>query len=204
MHHHEALLVWQRWLDVGLIAKPFEVVHVDAHSDLGTSGWGHTENTDWSFVLTELLAIPIESRPGADVGFGVLHEGNYLAFALAYGWIDELTMVYPSDAEVRPRFSRLEPESFPNDLIPEFFRDRDPASELIERWPISPVDRRKLELGNAVVRVGPAIKLPCQLRWAADFHRTGFTHMILAESPDFTTEGADLLIPILQEYFLPS
>jgi len=37
--HVEAFGVWREWLRTGILSAPFEVVHVDAHSDLG-SGWG--------------------------------------------------------------------------------------------------------------------------------------------------------------------
>jgi hypothetical protein len=49
------------------------------------------------------------------------------------------------------------------------------------------------------VSVEPAI--PFDLISERDFQFSGFTHMILAQSPQYTPESADQLLPIIREYF---
>ncbi len=91
--HHDAFNVWGRWVEDGTIIAPFCVVHVDAHSDLG-SGWS---NRSFTFIETELLALPSEQRRHPAFAPEHLNSGNYLLGAIANRWISQLTYVYPID-----------------------------------------------------------------------------------------------------------
>jgi hypothetical protein len=88
-HHHEAFFYWQRLIDAGTLTAPFDVVHVDAHSDLSTEGsGGHI------YLLTELLSYPIQER-GALLDPSRVTFANYPAFAAALGWLRSFTWVRP-------------------------------------------------------------------------------------------------------------
>ena len=87
--HDKALDFWQARLADGSLTAPFDVVHVDTHSDLafGPPGTG--------FVLNVVLSRLPDQR--ADIGnyrkAVELDEANYLLFAIAMRWIGRLAYV---------------------------------------------------------------------------------------------------------------
>lgn len=91
--HLDAFTTWHRWLTEGLLSEPFAVIHVDAHSDLG-SGLG---NNTYHFVSTTFLALPLEARRNPKFGPKHFNSGNYLIGAIGNRWLDYLTYVYPVD-----------------------------------------------------------------------------------------------------------
>lgn len=92
IEHEDAFWTWQRWLDEKRLSEPFCVIHVDAHADLGLG------DGCWEYLLTELLAFPVEQRRSPRVGHGGLNSGNFLAFAIANRWISDLRYVFPNRA----------------------------------------------------------------------------------------------------------
>jgi hypothetical protein len=64
-------MFWGRWVEEGAIIAPFCVVHVDAHSDLGSG-----LNNSCTFIESELLALPIEQRPHLTFGPEHLNSGT--------------------------------------------------------------------------------------------------------------------------------
>lgn len=87
--HDKALDFWQARIEDGSLTVPFDVVHVDTHSDLafGPPGTG--------FVLNVVLSRLPDQR--ADIGnyrkAVELDEANYLLFAIAMRWISGLAYV---------------------------------------------------------------------------------------------------------------
>jgi hypothetical protein len=83
---------------------------LDLDADLGTGDYG------FDYLLTELLGEPPQNRHNPKAGDGGMGDGNFLAFAIANRWIEELTYViggryvdfmdYPWD---------------PGDLLPHLF-----------------------------------------------------------------------------------
>lgn len=63
-----------------------------------------------------------------------------------------------------------------------------------------PRDREKLEKGESVAPVELIWSPLFQRQWSYQYEGRGFTHMILAKSPDFTPSEADVLIPVILEY----
>ena len=55
VHHVEAFTTWREWLQKRMLTEPFAVIHVDAHSDLGSGAF----NKSPKFFETELLASPL-------------------------------------------------------------------------------------------------------------------------------------------------
>ena len=87
--HDKVLDFWRARLEEGTLAAPFEVVHVDTHSDLafGPPGTG--------YVMNVVLSRTPQQRAEFD-GYRAgkeLDEANYLLFALAFRWISRLTYV---------------------------------------------------------------------------------------------------------------
>ena len=87
--HDQALDFWAARIAEGRLTTPFEVVHVDTHSDLAFGPPGP------DFVLKAVLT----RRPGMRAAIAAyragvkLDEANYLLFALAFRWISRLTYV---------------------------------------------------------------------------------------------------------------
>ena len=90
VHNDEVFEALERHRAAGLLTMPFEMVHVDAHADLGVG------EHDYSFerITTDVLHRPVEERArNLRTGRGALGFGNWLAFCLACRWIDKLTIV---------------------------------------------------------------------------------------------------------------
>ncbi len=87
--HDKALDFWAARLSDGTLSAPFEVVHVDTHSDLAFGPPGP------DFVLKAVLTRAPETRAAiANYRAGIkLDEANYLLFALAFRWVSRLTYV---------------------------------------------------------------------------------------------------------------
>ena len=87
--HDGALPFWQTRMERGLLTRPFSVVHIDAHADLGIGKPGP------GIVLNGVLGIDpkIRDRFSRYYENRQLDEANYLLFALAFRWINALTLV---------------------------------------------------------------------------------------------------------------
>lgn len=87
--HDKAIDFWKARLKDGSLTAPFEVVHVDTHSDLAFGPPGT------NYVLNVVLSRLPQQRPSIDVYRKAveLDEANYLLFALAFRWIDRLAYV---------------------------------------------------------------------------------------------------------------
>lgn len=87
--HDKALDFWAARLEDGSLCAPFEVVHVDTHSDLafGPPGTNYVLNVVLSRLPFQRAQIG-QYRAGTE-----LDEANYLLFALAFRWVNRLSYV---------------------------------------------------------------------------------------------------------------
>ena len=173
--HDGALRFWKRRMENGTLQKPFSVVHIDAHSDLGIGKPGP------GYVLNNALGIPPAMRDDPDRYYAQkqLDEANYLLFALAFRWVDALTLV-------RDPFSRPDLPSF-------VVRDGD--------------GYRPIRLESFVSRLfeknygaEPSIPLTVYDDPMRYFATQPFSCMCLAHSPRYAPEAADALIPVIARY----
>jgi hypothetical protein len=211
--HQDAFNVWRQWIEDETIIAPFNVVHADAHSDLG-SGW---PNRSCAFIETELLAVPIEERRYPVFGPDHLNSGNYLLGVIANRWISQLTYVYPVD---RTEAAPVQPGSFPrfedymrelaktlradqqtpvSDVPAWIFRGNDWRTRLIELKHYHPTRHRRSYEDDHPVHT----EWPVPFDWVEDrkFSLAGITHVFLAHSPEYTPVEADELLPVIREYF---
>lgn len=190
--HDEAFDTWREWIASGFVEAPFDVDHVDAHADMGLG------DPSWTYLLTDLLALPLGQRDTPKRGWEGLNSGSYLAFALANRWIRSLTYVYVSDAPMH--------EGFPSDIHTIFFREENWKHGPIElpHYSKEQIDRILTVLSQNPEPLSREPAVPNTYIAGTQFERRGFTHMILAQSPGYTPASADALIPIIQQYFLPS
>lgn len=210
--HQDAFRFWRQWIDDGRIIAPFKVVHVDAHSDLGSG-----MNRSPIFIETELLAKSIKERTHPAFGSDQLNSGNYLLGAIAARWISELVYVYPADpTEVEPLeqggLQRFEDEvreiarllatnqgPSVSDLPAWIFRNGDWKTHLIELKHYHPSPSHRSYADYAPVHIEP----PVPFHWIEEheFTSAGITHMFLARSPQYTPAEADKLLAVIREYF---
>jgi hypothetical protein len=188
VQHDEAFYTWREWIEAGLISAPFDVFHVDAHADMGLG------DPSWVYLLSEVLALPVSKRSSPKRGWEGLNAGSYLPFAIANRWLRTLTYVYPPNTHMH--------EGYPNDLHTIFFRGEKVGG------PIELPHYSKAQLDRILMA---AVDAPEPLLWepavpnsytpANAFAVEGITHVILAQSPGYTPESADSLIPIISKYF---
>ncbi len=169
--HDKALDFWQARLQEGALAAPFEVVHVDTHSDLafGPPGTGYVMNVVLSRA-TKLRADIEGYRRVVE-----LDEANYLLFALAFRWIDRLTYVRnPKSHQDIPR-QLLDGEG--NIHLRSF------VSQMMEgmngREPVIPFD---------------------VFDDYRQFNKTGYDFVTMAQSPRYAPKSADRIMEIVRRY----
>lgn len=172
--HDKALDFWQTRLDEGSLTAPFEVVHVDTHSDLAFGPPGT------NYVLNVVLSRPPQQR--ADIGTYrravELDEANYLLFALAFRWISRLAYV-------------RNPKSHQD--IPRQLLDGDGNIHL--RSFISAM----MEGKNGKE---PVIPFDVYDDYTA-FKQHGYDFVTLAQSPRYAPASADRIMEIVGRYIVP-
>jgi hypothetical protein len=183
-HHDQVFGQLLEMMKAGELAAPLDVVHADAHADLGCG-----ETALW-FIMRELIRLPVEERVGAIQG---LSEGNFLLFAIACRWLRSLVYVHHPDC-----FNDMPMLFYPTEVpckgvlsIPCF-----PLNQLVS--PILP-PQRLLEQGVEPLWWEPGVqfeRVPC----GCYVNDQPFDFAFVALSPTFTLTATDRLIPILREY----
>jgi len=210
--HVDAFTTWREWLRRGLLSEPFAVVHIDAHSDLG-SGLNNT----YQFVSTELLALPLDARRDPRFGPKHLNSGNYLIGAVANRWLHHLTYVHPVNPVPPLPIPEDISEPMTTDKLLRFLCRQKGIQEAESPAPFLPVwcfrDHRlstgKIELRRFRDGANWYNSEPIAIEPAVDFRAIkgdafsdrGFTHVFLARSPQYTPEDADSLPEVIRAYF---
>ena len=170
--HHEAFYFWKELIHKNELTTPFEVVHVDAHADLGLG------DMSYKYIMEELLHKPVNERDSPNPKH--ICEGNYLAFSIANRWIGKLTYI------THPKGG--------NDLLKEHFMNYDINSGYIQMKKMKDADNP-----DSILSLEPKVKF--EKIALADFKDTGdFNYIVLAISPRYTPKRADALIPIFKKY----
>ena len=181
-NHHQAFFFWRKLIETKKIEIPFELVHIDAHSDIGVADWG------WIYLTSELLHKPLEERmnPDKSLLFGI-NEANYLAFALACRWIKRLTFV------IHPKWE--------NDLIKVYFKDFDITSGFIQ---LKKFNKKELLLKGFEEELKPLNlepEIPVEFIPLLDYKSSqSFTLLTLSRSKTFTPKSSDRLIKVIKNY----
>ena len=169
--HDKALDYWQARLDEGSLQAPFEVVHVDTHSDLafGPPGTGYVLNVVLSRLPAQRADIALY-RKGVE-----LDEANYLLFALAFRWISRLAYVRnPKSHQDIPR-QLLDAEGN--------IRLRSFISQMMEG------------------KNGPEPVIPFDVyEDYRQFQQTGYDFVTMAQSPRYAPRSADRIMEIVGRY----
>jgi hypothetical protein len=168
--HDEVVNFWHALIESGNLGVPFEVIHVDAHPDLLVG--------DGLYLISEFLYVDSEPLL-AVLSKKYIHSGNYLTFAIAYGWIASLVWVY----------LQRNPKGLPK-------WDGDARSSLI--WFKNSKDTCPDKELPAVAKGSPvSFKI---IPWRKFRTREKFDYIAFCKSPGFTPPESDELIPVIEEY----
>ncbi len=198
-HHAELFHHFGEWIENGTLTSSFELVHVDAHADLGLGDSGY------DYILAELAFAPLAERYKAlkegvpalpeafcERGADALNDANWLAFAVACGWLSELTYV----------FNGIGPA--PGDLLRYLMKDFDVESDHLQ---VHAIERG--ELRDSLMRIGPprVERADPAIPFAAipwrDYQATRpFDVVCLTRSPAYTSSTADPIFDTIRERFI--
>lgn len=169
--HDRAIDFWAAHISDGTLSTPFEVIHVDAHADLGIGRPGP------DFVLKAVLTKAPEARATIDAyrAGKKLDEANYLLFALSFRWINRLVLV-------------RNPRSRPD--IPQVLREGADALRLTS-------DIARLMQGKNGEE--PRIAFEAYDDFSA-FEEGGYDYVTLAHSPRYAPQTIDDLMDVVREY----
>ncbi|MGB8708031.1 MAG: UPF0489 family protein [Dehalococcoidia bacterium] len=169
--HDGVLDFWRTLIDSSKLKIPFDVIHIDAHPDLWVG--------DGLYLTSEFLHV------NSGRGLSILkrkhvHSGNYLTFAIVYGWIGSLVWVH-----LRKRFKDL--SKWDDDA-------RSGLTQLKKRECKSSSVRDLCALGR---ERGVPFKI---LPWHKFRTSEPFDYIALSKSPDFTPPESDRLITVVEGY----
>jgi hypothetical protein len=163
--HDGVLEFWRTLIGSGRLGVPFAVVHIDAHPDLWVG--------DVLYLKADFLRFDV-GRGTAALKQKQVHAGNYLTFAIAYGWIDSLVWVnLPRRSEEQPGW------------------DADAMHSLFE------LKNKDSEHSNLPEERLVRFKI---LPWDRFRETQPFDYIALSKSPDFTPPESDKLIPLIERY----
>lgn len=178
---HDKVL-WE-WLELSRDGQEWDVVHVDAHGDLGYG--------DMCLVnmLKSFLSTPLEQRVAeVERNRSSVNEGCYLLYALAFGKMSKLTYVHPNEGV--------------DDVPEQIMKGFDLASGEIELRLYDLGEYDPIDEDSPVLAVEPAV--PFDMVRESDFKALApFDYIFLAQSPAYTPESADPLIEVVRDYMKP-
>jgi len=201
-HHNELFYRWGEAIEAGRMTAPLEVVHVDAHADLGLG------DASYSYVMGELAYEPIEKRyeilkarrPSSrtemlDLGNYALTDGNWLIFALACGWLSALTYVNNSCAEESDGRQ-------PGDLMSVLMQDFDMQADHLQ---VVGTRDKFWQHGRirpqAIDRCDPPVSFTTNV-WREYRALKPFDVVCLTRSPEYTPAEADPIFDAIVERFI--
>ena len=179
--HDGSLRMWDELVRAGRLSVPFEVTHIDAHSDLGIGYPGP------GLVMNNALCRKPDARVNLEDYYRLkqLDEANYLLFALAFRWVSLLENV---------RNPNSKPD-MPREIVHE--RDERSVPTALRLAPPLP------SLFEAMNGKEPVVKYR-EFASGDDYVSTsGFDFISLAMSPRYAPREADCIADVIAEYIKP-
>ncbi len=169
--HDRILDFWRALIESNKLTVPFEVAHVDAHPDLWV--------VDGLRLTSECLYIDSRLGPGM-LEKKYVHSGNYLTFAIVYGWVGSLVWI-----TLRKRLKAL----------PKWNGD---AMSGLKQF-------KKIGGKSSSIRDLPTVEqehvVPFTIvPWYKFRTSEPFDYIALSRSPNSTPPESDELVPIIEEY----
>ncbi len=185
--HYEAFFAWKDQINSNNLVPPFDVIHVDAHADLGLGDAG------WVYLMGNILHRPVNKRNDPELGFSRMNSGNFLSYAIGCRWLSSLKYVHHQDGA--------------NDLIAFHFKDWDVDANKIQLKMCNPSSLRNAVFGvlsdetYGVVAKEPEIEFEKIL--IDSFKGNGdYSYITVSHSLAFTPPKSDALIPVIMDYIL--
>lgn len=182
-HHNQAFDFWEELYNLDRV--PFSVTHIDAHADLGFG------DSSYLYIMKELLHITIEERL-EHLQRNKVYSGNFLAFAIACGFINHLQFVVHQNWDY---------EDFHSAYMQNF---DDYSGNFQLKAYSSEVD--SITLVNKIRELTP-VKIdeliPYEVYKGNQFRTNQkFDYLVFCQSPEYTPETADFMIEIIKEYII--
>lgn len=191
-HHDEAFYFLSDLQKENNFQLQFSIDHVDAHADLGFGG------TSYNFISSELLFRDVKDRISHTKTKNEtrVNKGNFLAFLIAYRWVSELNYI-----------NKIE---WANDLPFFLFKDFDTNSNFIQLKKYSAEQIRQIIYSNNMIETARNI-IPLAVEPEVQFKTIDYLlfssngvydYIFLTQSPNYTPESSDILIPTIQEHMI--
>lgn len=180
--HHEAFFFWRELIQNNSLQSPFELVHVDAHSDMG-----YADLTAMYYIMGELLHKPVKDRINIDSS--KINCGNYIVFAAACRWLSNVMFV------THPKWH--------DDLSRFYFKEGNTNSNALQLRKYN--NPHVLDFGQIELPVPAELEpeIPFTIiKKDESFNVQDFSYIILSHSPEYTPESADSLLEIFKEYII--
>lgn len=178
--------VLRELVDKKLVHLPFDIIHIDAHADLGLgdSAWHYIYSTLLSFKKEERLNIIIDNL--IKNKFGKVSSGNYLLYMIALEWINNLTYV-PHPSELG--------DDYPQLIMKEFNDSCNIIQLKNYNCNISFHDLKRKEFE-------PQYEVPFNVvRKYTDFKNVHpFDYVFFSQSISYTPASADILLDVFKNY----
>jgi len=191
-HHHEVYFKWKKLIEMNLLNTPFNIYHIDAHSDLGNN------DPIWKKLTSKIVKLPLKERVLACKDD--LTCNNYLSIAIANRWLNSLIFI--------------KNENWYIDLAPYLLTEKSFEDYKNYNRKISSCDF-ELEIKyldynlyhedfySVAKSVGEPI-IPFKIidikKLKGIYNKTKWDYIYLANSPDYTPESADYLMEVIKEY----
>lgn len=185
-HHHEIFYFWRELILNGELTVPFDVIHVDAHSDLGLG------DASWHYIMTEYLHKNINDRIYPE-NLEYSHRmyrfdyGNYLTFAVACNWVNSIHFIPHT--------------SWENDLPITIFKNYDEKTNTIQ---LKKFNKNETLYFNQIRKYKPISyerEVPFTINENLEIgEKDKIDYIGLSISPGYTVKESDTLINTIKEY----
>ncbi len=170
--HDRALDFWRMLIESGKLRVPFEVVHVDAHPDICV--------VDGLYLKSGFLYVDCECGL-AVLGRKKVHPGNYLTFAVIFGWLGSIVWVTPG------RYLKDTPRWWNGDA-------RSGTMQL-DNGGSKSLSIRVLAMGEKGRCIGYTM-----LSWHKFKTSEPFDYIVLSRSPESTPSESNALVSVIEGY----
>lgn len=186
-NHSELFARWRDAIERGTLSAPFSVTHIDANADLGKGDAGY------NYLMTSLLFEPVEKRTHfkGPRRTTTITDGNFLLYAIACRWINDLTYVWGDGGDDELRYA-MEGFTLQADRIQLAAMEAGELAKLMNQQAPRPS------------HLEPPVPYR-STRWDCFTAEDRYDFVCLTRSPPYTPASADVLYDaIIEEFIEPS
>ncbi len=186
--HNESLDFWEEQIASKKLTIPFQIIHIDSHSDLDYIDRTIEGELDSSGYM-QLLSLPcvknryqlIYKSTTNELHEKWINEGNYLIFSIAFEWVKKI--VYCTNTT----------ESYMNNDYPKQFVFKD-IFEKNNKY------SKILYLANSNNKEKYLVDYDIITKIQNDENFGDYDFITFAKSPQYTPKKSDFIISIIKEY----